>query len=180
MVLEVVDAAELNAADHARAVHEPAPVLEGGLRRRDRALQAEERAEHLVGSIVDEVRLRMRRGTRAALDEEGVNAKAGEQDRKGQTDGAAADDDHGNVRVAGGGGRRGGGARCRAGGREERRHAARAFGRPGVTRGGASARIARTTRVMVTEPDAADAPATCARDTPPRLRVKCTRESRSS
>ena len=131
MVLEVVDAAELNAADHARAVHEPAPVLEGGLRRRDRALQAEERAEHLVGSIVDEVRLRMRRGARAALDEEGVNAKAGEQDREGQTDGAAADDDHGNVRVAGGGGRRGGGARCRAGGREERRHAARAFGRPG-------------------------------------------------
>ena len=67
----------------------------------------------------------------------------------------------------------------RAGAKSDATPHARSAAR-GVTRGGASARIARTTRVMVTEPDAADAPATCARDTPPRLRVKCTRESRSS
>ena len=117
-----------------------------GLRRRDRTLQAEERAEHLVGSIVDEVRLRMRRGARAALDEgrESAPRRESKIERVRPTGppptmitGTSASP---VVAVDAGGG-----ARCRAGGREERRHAARAFGRPGDHEGRGE-RAPRTTR----------------------------------
>jgi hypothetical protein len=104
----VVDDGERRAADHARAVREPAPVLQRRLRGRDVALEAEERAEHLARARVDEVRLRVRRRLGAALDQEGVHAEAGEEDAHRQAYGAAADDEHGDGGVPVGRGGRGG------------------------------------------------------------------------
>ena len=179
MVLEVVDAAELNAADHARAVHEPAPVLEGGLRRRDRALQAEERAEHLVGSIVDEVRLRMRRGARAALDEEESTPRRESKIERVRPTGppptmitgtsaspVVAVDAEVALDAERAGAKSDATPHARSAARGSRGEG-RARESPDHSRHGDGARRRRR-------------PATCARDTPPRLRVKCTRESRSS
>ena len=100
--VEVVHAAEFDAAQHARGVDEVPPVLQRGLRARHLAVETEHRAEYLPRAVVHEVRLGMRGGRGSTLDQLRVHAQTGQQDGQRQTHWTAADDHHGDVR----GGRR--------------------------------------------------------------------------